>query len=617
MTFSIAGFFKSFSSKFSIAFNLSALFFAYLALHSCDISNQKSSYSGHGSMTTADSLQSMLLSEETIPEKALDSIALELDRLEQPKHWPNNLDNLYRDLGWKYINNKNYGSAYLAFEKSLQIAQTTRDSTQETYTTLAIGQLYMELKNHDQAEKYLNKGLMLARMINERELLKYAYNCIIELEYGHNNYQIAESYAREALQRFENEPADMSFHFYNVLGLINLHLKRYPEAKSKFESALKAAENRPEIDKGFIYGNLATAFIGLQLPDSALFYFDKDVIWSLKRNYISSAYFGNIGRMEAFLLKKEQDPIRAAELLRISDSLISVGNLVVKPADYAIQLQLLAQLPLPAQRIELEKMLLSSSEKAIKKSRDFNNEIRYLQQLAPAIQSQQLAQKDKETAQKLRRTLWLSALTLLFLAIVITWIYFYKKRALSSEKRLLLEANAHEKAKVEDLEKQLEIKGFELASVNQQNALLQISVEFHQNRIEQATMSQDYLLSVKQKTINKLVQLIESLPELPSKHKHNVQLTLIELDQLEKAALHLVPASHNNIDLENHLQTTYPELTSEEIKILIYIRMNMSNTEIARLKSITIAGVNKSRNRIRKKLNLQPNEDLRDFLLNI
>jgi tetratricopeptide (TPR) repeat protein len=568
-------------------------------------------------MTNVDSLQSLLLSEQAIPENALDSIALELDRLVHPKEWPDILDNLYRDLGWKYFNNKNYGSAYLAFEKSLQIAQKTRDSTQETYSTLAIGQLYMELKNHDQAEKHFNKGLILARIINERELLKYAFNCNIELEYGHNNYQIAESYAREALKRFENEPADMSFHFYNVIGLIYVHLNRYQEAQSNFLAALKAAEVRPEIDKGFIYGNLGTSFIGLQQPDSALFYFDKDVAWSLKRNYILSAFFGNIGRMEAFLLKNEQNPIRAAELLRLSDSLISVGNLVVKPADYVIQLQVLAQLPLPVQRVELEKMLLSSSAKAIKKSRDFNNEIRYLQQLAPAIQSQQLAQKDKETARKLRLTLWLSALTLLLLAIVITWIYFYKKRMLSSEKRMLLDANTHERAKVEDLEKQLEIKGFELASVNQKNALLQISVEFHQNRIEQATMSQDYLLSVKQKTINKLVQLVESLPELPSKHKHNVQLTLNELDQLEKAALHLVPTSNNNIDLEHHLQTTYPELTAEEMKILIYIRMNMSNTEIARLKSITIAGVNKSRNRIRKKLNLQPNEDLRDFLLNI
>jgi DNA-binding CsgD family transcriptional regulator len=95
-------------------------------------------------------------------------------------------------------------------------------------------------------------------------------------------------------------------------------------------------------------------------------------------------------------------------------------------------------------------------------------------------------------------------------------------------------------------------------------------------------------------------------------------MALNELDQLEQAAIHLTPTgSDKNIPFEEQLQGLYPDLSGDEIKILTYVRMSMSTAEIARLKSITIAGVNKSRNRIRKKLGLQPSEDLREHLLKL
>jgi DNA-binding CsgD family transcriptional regulator len=45
------------------------------------------------------------------------------------------------------------------------------------------------------------------------------------------------------------------------------------------------------------------------------------------------------------------------------------------------------------------------------------------------------------------------------------------------------------------------------------------------------------------------------------------------------------------------------------------LRMNLSSKEIAPLLKITISGVEKSRYRIRKKLNLLKDDNLLDFLL--
>jgi DNA-binding CsgD family transcriptional regulator len=56
-------------------------------------------------------------------------------------------------------------------------------------------------------------------------------------------------------------------------------------------------------------------------------------------------------------------------------------------------------------------------------------------------------------------------------------------------------------------------------------------------------------------------------------------------------------------------------MTRTNLKLCAYLRLNLSSKEIASLLNITVSGIDKARNRLRKKLNLEPNVDLYDFLL--
>ena len=76
-------------------------------------------------------------------------------------------------------------------------------------------------------------------------------------------------------------------------------------------------------------------------------------------------------------------------------------------------------------------------------------------------------------------------------------------------------------------------------------------------------------------------------------------------------------AESRDLDFSHLLQEKYPELSTEEVKLCTLLRLNMTTKEIARAKMITIAGVNKSRNRLRKKFQLKPDQDLNAFLLTI
>jgi FixJ family two-component response regulator len=66
-----------------------------------------------------------------------------------------------------------------------------------------------------------------------------------------------------------------------------------------------------------------------------------------------------------------------------------------------------------------------------------------------------------------------------------------------------------------------------------------------------------------------------------------------------------------------NLSKKYPNLTSKDIKLCIYLKMNLSSKEIAPMMNISFRGVELQRYRLRKKLNLIQDENLSQFLLTI
>ena len=81
----------------------------------------------------------------------------------------------------------------------------------------------------------------------------------------------------------------------------------------------------------------------------------------------------------------------------------------------------------------------------------------------------------------------------------------------------------------------------------------------------------------------------------------------------EQFAVHF-DSVHTNY-LKN-LKTKYPDLTASELKLCAYLRLSLSTKEIAQLMNISIRGVETSRYRLRKKMNLSNEANLFDALLN-
>jgi DNA-binding NarL/FixJ family response regulator len=71
---------------------------------------------------------------------------------------------------------------------------------------------------------------------------------------------------------------------------------------------------------------------------------------------------------------------------------------------------------------------------------------------------------------------------------------------------------------------------------------------------------------------------------------------------------------------ENFLQKLkerFPELTSRDLKLCAYLRMNLNSKEIAPLLSLSVRGVEDLRYRVRKKMGLDTAVNLADFILSL
>lgn len=135
---------------------------------------------------------------------------------------------------------------------------------------------------------------------------------------------------------------------------------------------------------------------------------------------------------------------------------------------------------------------------------------------------------------------------------------------------------------------------------------------------------------------NSTMQMIQKSKSLNAIKKELGKLAKDIRDDLVRDQINLVIRKINReIDAENqwevfekhfesvheeffkHLKAKYPDLTPRELKLCAYLRLNISSKEIATIMNISIRGVEISRYRLRKKLDLDHDTNLTSFIMSI
>ena len=119
------------------------------------------------------------------------------------------------------------------------------------------------------------------------------------------------------------------------------------------------------------------------------------------------------------------------------------------------------------------------------------------------------------------------------------------------------------------------------------------------------------------KNIELLIEVKEQLGKTNNGDFFRDLIKRIDDNLTDEDSWKLLEEAFNNVDQEflSKLKTEFTELSPSELKLCVYLRLNLSTKEIATLLNITPKSVEIKRYRLRKKLNLGSEDRLQDFIL--
>lgn len=215
------------------------------------------------------------------------------------------------------------------------------------------------------------------------------------------------------------------------------------------------------------------------------------------------------------------------------------------------------------------------------------------------------------------RSLFAYTIYALLTIIVITGIIISIRKKHEREKEVL------EKKRVDELsEKEQQLNTFTRQSENEINKLKNDKLESELKHINTELATNTMHILNKNQFINSVKSTLSGVVKKSTNSEVKSQIGKIIKDiekniesdgDWESFQIHFEKV-HGNFS--QRLLHQFPNLSPQEIKLSAYLRLNLSTKEIANLLSISVRGVEISRYRLRKKLNLNRNQNLAEFILN-
>ncbi len=205
---------------------------------------------------------------------------------------------------------------------------------------------------------------------------------------------------------------------------------------------------------------------------------------------------------------------------------------------------------------------------------------------------------------------------LLFLVIVAVNVYYIRRRILRVRLRDKLK---HEKrlARREQIFKEKSALS-EKEIIHLRNESLQSEMRHKNQELANATLHLIQKNKALRNLKDELTQVLKTLPKDSNERQRVTNLLKkVNRDLKNEKNWELFNSYFDDVhqDFINRLKTQYSDLTPRELRLCAYLRMNISTKEIAPLMNISIRGVEISRYRLRKKLQLNKKENLADFLI--
>ena len=497
-------------------------------------------------------------------------------------------------IGITHAQQGQYGEARDLFLRNYELVQELGDDRAIAIILGNIGTVFYEMGNYPQAQDYIFKSLQLAEKINDEPTISRALNNLGNIHNDLKDFDTSLDYYQRSLRIKEKMGLKESLpHVHNNIGLIHSYQEKHDLAIASFnESVRLAKEVNDPISEARGYSNLGAEYSKINNYKKALELHDKAVAFKTQindrdglastlvyrgRTYLKTGQWAN-ARDDCLKGKNISETTGHSLLLQEACSCLSIAykNL----GDYR------SSLAYHEQFSQLKDTLFNAERTQEITRAEMNYEFDK-KQLADSIHfhKQQSAQQLAYERQLNKQNTKFYVLLLVSLLVIgfLTFLYYKYRQNLKLKK-------------VENqlLNSEIEFKKKDLTTM---------AVNISENQ-EWAAALGNRLQSFKAATGRKRQKELELL-EQEIKNKIWVDK---DSDQFYQKVDELSSSFYARLNEQ------FEGLTKTEVRLCSFIKLNLNTKQIAALQNINPSSVKMSRNRLRKKLHLTPDDDLTAFL---
>jgi tetratricopeptide (TPR) repeat protein len=475
-----------------------------------------------------------------------------------------------------YAINKFYNNKSIAYyQKAIDFTRKNNLLLEQALYLHHWGMFYYIFKRNTQACLCLVKSQEIFKKIGYKNVpdIVFYINKVADFYYHLGDYKNAELQLREALKYKAKKPRDR-ITIINTLGLIYRSKYQYPQALMYFNKALQLAQyGQDTVWVGIAKGNIGATYFMQGHFDKALPYLQTDYETSIKYGEPSNAANAMLRLIKISLTKN--DLKQAVMQLNTVAPLINdpIQNLHLRTEFFNLKGQLYEQMEMPVKALEFRKMYETTKDSL----EILNNVAAVDVTKMQYIIGKQLAEENRLKAKARAEEVERNAVFIVLLLLLVIVILVYSRQALKTKKdKELLQS---EKRRVDD---ELRYTAMKLHSYTENLRKNYMLIESFKQQI-------DHL-----KNKNADGEVIKDLEELMRAHIMTDDTWL----EFKKIFLKV----HPNFFFD--IKKNFLSLSETDIRLLTLIKLQSTNKEIANMLGITIEGVKKAKQRLRKKMKL-------------
>jgi tetratricopeptide (TPR) repeat protein len=397
---------------------------------------------------------------------------------------------------------------------------------------------------------------------------------IAEFYYHIGDYKNAKAYLQQALQ-YKIEKPRGRITVVNTLGLIARNEHKYPEALGHFGRALKMAQaSKDTIWVSIVDGNIGSIYFLQGQYDKALPYIQTDYQTSLKYHEKINAAIALLRLVKISLVKG--DTQKSLQQLNEAESLINtpVPDLNLRTELFDLKAQIYEQMDRYEQAVGLRKKY-----QLIKDSLNAQNNIAAVEVVRMQyVLNKQQAEENRLKVQSKIRGIQRNAIFVVLFLVVIILILLYNRQKLKIRKNQ--ELLNLEKKRLDD---ELKYTAMKLTAYTENLRKNNVLIERFKEQIE----------GLKNKKADSAV--VHHLEELMQAHIMTDESWM----EFKKIFLKVYPNFFFDI------KKSFLSLSETDLRLLTLIKLQCTNKETANMLGITVEGVKKAKQRLRKKMQLE------------